>query len=377
MNQNTHEVIIVGAGIIGCACAAVLARQGLQVTLIEADLAGGGATAAGMGHLVVMDDSPAELALTAYSLELWRALVATQPSEHEYRRCGTIWIASDAEEMAGALSKLQTLSEYDIACQMLSARELQQLEPALRQGLAGGLLVENDALVYPFKSAQILLDRARKDGAILVRGTVSGLVAGGVRLADGSELMAERIVIANGIAAAKLLTELPLRYKKGQLLITDRYPDLIRHQLVELGYLKSAHASCGDSVAFNLQPRPTGQVFIGSSRQFDVQDKAVDNAMLARMLQHACEFVPALSKLKALRSWTGFRAASPDGLPLIGAHPWRAGVWLATGHEGLGITTALATAELLKDQICGQRSKIASAPYLPSRFNLKQPTQHE
>lgn len=354
-----HEVIIVGAGIIGCACAAALAGQGLHVTLIEAGLPGGGATSAGMGHLVVMDDSPAELALTAYSLELWRAFVKSQPAAHEYRRCGTIWIGGDEEEMAIAQTKQETLAEHGIASEMLSAHALQQLEPALRRGLAGGLLVPDDALVYPFKSAQILLDQAQKEGARLVRGTVTGLIAGGVRLADGSELRAQRIVLANGIGAVSLLTELPLRYKKGQLLITDRYPDLIRHQLVELGYLKSAHASCGDSVAFNVQPRPTGQVFIGSSRQFDVTDNAVDNAMLAKMLQHACEYMPALATLKALRSWSGFRAASPDGLPLIGAHPWRPGVWLATGHEGLGITTALATAELLKDQICGHRSKIA------------------
>lgn len=371
-----NDAIIVGAGIIGCACAAALAGQGLQVTLIEAQLPGGGATAAGMGHLVVMDDSPPELALTAYSLELWRALVKLKPAEHEYLRCGTIWVASDEEDMAAAQTKQGTLAEHGIACEMLSARALQRLEPALRQGLAGGLLVPDDALVYPFKSAQILLAQAQQDGARLLRGTVSALIPGGVRLADGSELMAERIVLANGIGAASLLSELPLRYKKGQLLITDRYPDFIRHQLVELGYLKSAHASAGDSVAFNLQPRPTGQILIGSSRQFDVTDKAVEDLMLGKMLQHACGFVPALATLRALRSWTGFRAASPDGLPLIGAHPWRAGVWLATGHEGLGITTALATAQLLKDQICGHRSKIAAAPYLPARFNLEHPWQH-
>ncbi|MDO8178135.1 MAG: FAD-dependent oxidoreductase [Undibacterium sp.] len=364
------DVIIVGAGIIGCACAATLARQGLRVTLIESGVIGGGATAAGMGHLVVMDDNPAELALTSYSLDLWREQVAAQPLAHEYHRCGTLWVASDEEEMAAAQDKHSLMRAHGIACSMLDATALHKAEPVLRPGLAGGLLVPDDGLVYPPKSAQILLDQALQHGATLLRAEVAALIPGGVRLAEGREIFANEVVIANGLAALKLLPEIPLRHKKGHVLITDRYPDFARHQLVELGYIKSAHASTGDSVAFNLQPRPTGQIMLGSSRQFDVTDKAVEPAILARMLQQAISFIPALAGLKALRSWTGFRAASPDGLPLIGPHPSRAHVWLASGHEGLGITTSLATAEILKDQITQQRSKIDIMPYLPSRFDL-------
>lgn len=371
-----NDVVIVGAGIIGCACAATLAKQGLRVTIIESGVIGGGATAAGMGHLVVMDDNPAELALTSYSLELWRNLVAPLPVAHEYHRCGTLWVASDEEEMLAAQAKQAIMSEHGIACNMLDATALHKAEPILRQGLAGGLLVADDGVVYPPKSAQILLDMALLNGARLLRGEVTSLIQGGVRggvhLADGSDVSAKEVVIANGLAALKLLPEIPLRFKKGHVLITDRYPNFARHQLVELGYIKSAHASDGDSVAFNLQPRPTGQIMLGSSRQFDVTDKAVEPVILAKMLQQAIDFVPAVAKLKALRSWTGFRAASPDGLPLIGPHPWRDHVWLASGHEGLGITTSLATAELLKDQMTQQVSKIAITPYLPSRFNLHQ-----
>ncbi len=369
-----NEVIIVGAGIIGCACAAALARQGLRITVIESDIVGGGATAAGMGHLVVMDDNPAELALTSYSLALWRDLVAEHPVAHEYHRCGTLWVASDEEEMAAAQEKHNLMRAHGISSTMLDAAALQQAEPGLRQGLAGGLLVADDGLVYPPKSTKILLDQAVQYGAQFLSGEVTALIPGGVRLADGREIFAQEVVIANGLAAMKLLPELPLRYKKGHVLITDRYPGFAQHQLVELGYIKSAHASEGESVAFNLQPRPTGQIMLGSSRQFDVTDKAVEPAILAKMLQQAISFIPALADLKAIRSWTGFRAASPDGLPMIGPHPWRKNVWIASGHEGLGITTSLATAELLKDQMTQQTSKISTTPYLPSRFAFTEQT---
>jgi glycine/D-amino acid oxidase-like deaminating enzyme len=155
--------------------------------------------------------------------------------------------------------------------------------------------------------------------------------------------------------------------RKGHLVITDRYPGFVSHQLVELGYLKSARSATGDSVAFNVQPRRTGQILIGSSRQYDAEHKEVDTAVLLRMVSRAQEYMPGLAQFSTVRVWTGFRATTPDKLPLIGPWPADPTVYLATGHEGLGITTSLATARLLVDQIAGRESVIPAAPYLPSR----------
>ena len=175
-------------------------------------------------------------------------------------------------------------------------------------------------------------------------------------------------LVQGGIHAGELCPQLPIRAKKGHLLITDRYPGRIRHQLVELGYAASAHASSGSSVAFNAQPRPTGQILLGSSRQFDSLDPAVEGPVLARMLARALDYLPGLASMNAIRSWTGFRAASPDGLPLLGPHPQQAGLWLAVGPEGLGVTTAPGSARLLAAQLCGERPAIDPAPYRPERF---------
>jgi glycine/D-amino acid oxidase-like deaminating enzyme len=141
----------------------------------------------------------------------------------------------------------------------------------------------------------------------------------------------------------------------------------VHHQLVELGYLKSAHSISTDSVAFNVQPRKTGQLLIGSSRQYGVEYSAIDDHMLTRMLQRAQEYMPALADLSGIRCWTGFRAATPDKLPLIGPCTPGSRLYLATGHEGLGITTSLATAKLVADQILGRAPAIPVEPYLPDR----------
>ena len=158
-----------------------------------------------------------------------------------------------------------------------------------------------------------------------------------------------------------------MKKRKGHLVITDRYPGFLKHQLIELGYLKSAHSLTTDSVAFNIQPRRTGQLLIGSSRQYGVESSEVDAPVLSQMLKRAAEYMPRLGRLSALRTWTGFRAATPDKLPLVGPHAEHERLYLATGHEGLGITTSLGTARLLVDQILGRTSAIPIEPYLPAR----------
>lgn len=362
--QPEVDVIVVGAGIIGAACAHALAGRGLRVQVL--DDARGGATGAGMGHLVAMDDNPAELALSHYSIGLWRQIREQLPPACAYRNCGTLWLAADGAEMDLARIKQQTLAEHGVAGQLLDGQQLAALEPMLRQGLGGALKVPGDGILYAPATAHWLLS----DNPLISRqaATVQGVAGDQVALDDGQVLHAPRVLLANGLGAQALVPALPLRPKKGHLLITDRYPQPLSHQLVELGYAASAHASDGTSVAFNVQPRPTGQLLIGSSRQFDTLDPEVDPTVLAPMLRRAVAYLPPLAQLNGIRAWTGFRAATPDGLPILGQHPQQPGLWLAVGHEGLGVTTAPGSARLLVDLILGERPAIDPRPYLPERF---------
>jgi glycine/D-amino acid oxidase-like deaminating enzyme len=368
VSKETCEAIVVGAGIVGAACADELARRGLQVVVVDRDMVGGGATAAGMGHIVVMDDSDAQFALTRYSQQLWQELKPELPEDVEYEQCGTIWVAADEEEMTEVARKHECYEKQGVPTEVLEPQRLKHLEPNLRDGMAGGLLVPEDGVLYPPCAARFLIERALGHGAKLRLGaSVLQIGQGRVRLTDSLEITAEIIVNAAGTSAPELTPGIEVKQRKGHLLITDRYPGFLRHQLVELGYLKSAHSVSSDSVAFNVQPRRTGQILIGSSRQYGAQDNDVDHGILARMLQRAQRYMPALGPMSAVRTWTGFRAATPDKLPLIGPWPADRSLFLATGHEGLGITTSLGTARILADQITGVKPEILVEPYLPSR----------
>jgi D-hydroxyproline dehydrogenase subunit beta len=368
----TADALIVGAGIVGAACAAELVARGMRVLVIDAGGIGGGATAAGMGHIVVMNDTPAEFALSRYSRDLWLELAPQLRTRDAFSRCGTLWVAADEEECAAARAMHDAFAAQGVAAQMLDAQALHACEPALAPSMAGGLLIEHDGIVYAPTAAQWLLTQSPSAANIDVRlnTEVTNVTARHVTLRGGERINAAHVIVANGIAALRLVPSVPLQPKKGHLLITDRYPGVIQHQLLELGYIKSAHHASGTSVAFNAQPRPTGQLLIGSSRQFDSTDPAVEMPVLAQMLRRAAHYLPALPALNGIRAWTGFRAASPDGMPLIGpAGDMAPGVWLALGHEGLGVTTSLATAKLLAAQITQSAAPIPVDPYLPARFS--------
>lgn len=369
MNSVAYEVVIVGAGIVGAACADEFARRGLRVAVVDSDFVGSGATAAGMGHIVVMDDSEAQFALTRYSQRLWQELRPELPDDVEYEECGTIWVAADEEELMEVRRKNDYYGKLGVPTEVLDSHRLKCLEPNLREGMAGGLLVPEDGVLYPPCAAGFLMKRAQERGADLRLGaSVAQIGQGRIRLNDGREFSAEIIVNAAGASAPELTPGIAIMKRKGHLVITDRYPGFLRHQLVELGYLKSAHSVSSDSVAFNVQPRRTGQILIGSSRQFGADGTDVESSILSRMLRRAQQFMPGLGTMSALRTWTGFRAATPDKLPLIGPWPGDKSLFLATGHEGLGITTSVGTARILVDQVTGAKPAIPIEPYLPSRL---------
>src|SRR5215471_3959683 len=133
MSERVFDLAIVGAGIVGAACALEAVSAGLRVVVIENSVIGGGATAAGMGHITVMDDSEAQFALTSYSQQLWREIAPELPAEIEYEECGAIWVAADEEEMAEVRRKSDFYQTRGVPVEILDAAALAEAEPNLRQ----------------------------------------------------------------------------------------------------------------------------------------------------------------------------------------------------------------------------------------------------
>ena len=366
------DVAIVGGGIVGCACARAASRAGLRVAVFEGQRIGAGATAAAMGHLVTIDDDPAEFALARLSMRLWREWDGWQAIER--RATGTLWLAETDAQRDAAHVKLARLRDAGLSAEWLEPEALHAAEPRLARDLAGALRVTDDEVAYgPEMAARLAADVRASGGRIEEMRPVAALRDDGLLLADGGRVAAGHVLLAAGCDSARLWpgeSPLPLRPRKGQLAITDRYPGYLRHALVELGYIDAAHGDADESVAFNAQPRASGQVLLGSSRSFSDTNADVDAALLARMVRRAQRFLPDVGTLQMLRCWAGYRPATPDGRPVIGRIPSseRGNRWVATGHEGLGLTTATGTASVWLDLLLGRTPAIDPAPYSPERF---------
>jgi len=316
-----------------------------------------------MGHLVVMDDSEAQFALTKRSRDLWDNLVEEMPNEVEFERCGTLWVAADPDELDAVSTRQSFYQDRNVTTHLLDANALYQAEPGLRPGMAGGFLVPGDSVIYAPCAAAWL-----SQGAQRIHALVTEVGDGWLKLASGEKHSANILICASGTSATTLFPQLPMKPRKGHLAITDRYPGAVHHQLIELGYLKSAHSHSTESVAFNVQPRKTGQLLIGSSRQYGVEHNQVEQHMVSKMLTRALEYLPGLNNMNIIRLWTGFRAATPDKLPIVGHCPGFTRSFLATGHEGLGITTSLGTAELLVDLTMQRQGLLNPTHFAAERF---------
>ena len=367
MSAPRPDAAVVGAGIVGAACAEALAASGLSVEILETRFAGSGATGSAMGHLVVLDDSEAQFSLSSLSRRLWEERAAGLPPEVEDVPAGTLWVAADEEEMGLVRSKAAFYAGRGVDTQILDGRALAEAEPNLRPGLAGGLLVPGDRILYPPAAARWLLARAEALGARLRSGEGVVEVGAGFVRTRAVRIDAGVVVVAAGAQAPSLLPGLAVVPKKGHLVITDRAPGFARRQLIELGYLRSAHGGVRESVAFNLQPRATGQMLLGSSRELVGLEAGINRALCGRMVRRALEYMPALARLPAIRVWTGFRPATPDNLPHIGRWPGISGIFVAAGHEGLGITTSLGTARIVADLVSGRTPPIDPSPFDPAR----------
>ncbi len=362
------DVLIVGAGVVGSATALALAEAGTSVMLVDAGFPGGGSSGAAMGHVVVMDDSSGQFALCAHSRHRWNAAAPTLPADAEYDQCGTLWIAASGVELVAARDKESAYRAAGVAAELLESEALHEAEPRLSPDLPGALRVPDDGVCYPPAVARFWAGSAENRGAVMRFGAgVASIAEHEVVFADGSRQAAGAIVVASGVHAPRLVPGLPIVPRKGHLVITDRRPGWVRHQMVELGYLHSAHTFGGASVAFNVQPRRTGQLLIGSSRELVGFDASVNHSLLATMLDRAIDFVPALRDARAVRTWTGFRPATPDKLPLIGRWPAVPDLWIAAGHEGLGITMAPGTADLITAGLLGTTPPCDPEPFRPDR----------
>ncbi|MFD7452409.1 NAD(P)/FAD-dependent oxidoreductase [Kitasatospora sp. NPDC059827] len=374
------DVVVVGAGVVGAACAYYAARAGLAVAVVDRGPVAGGTTGAGEGNLLVSDKEPGpELDLALLSTRLWRELAEQLGPAVEYEPKGGVVVSSTeaGQQALRAFAAGQTAA--GVSAEEVPAERLRELEPHLAPGLAGGYHYPQDAQVQPALAAAHLLREARRAGAELITGEdVTAVERGpdgavrGVRTAR-RRLAAPAVVNAAGTWGGELAAlagaHLPVLPRRGFVLVTEPLPRIVRHKVYAADYVADvASGSAGLQTSAVVEGTPGGPVLIGASRERVGFDRTLSQEVLRRLAVQAAELFPVLADVTVMRVYRGFRPYLPDHLPAIGEDPRVPGLYHACGHEGAGIGLAPATGLLIAEQLTGKRPELDLAPFRADRF---------
>lgn len=414
--HSEDEVLVLGGGVIGLACAQALAERGHAVRVLERDRIGAATSHGNCGTLtpshalplaapgmvatalrwMLAPDAPFHVkprfdpalaywllrfaarctagtferaaapkaALLLHSQARLADLVARRGLDCDHTVSGLMHVFRDPAAFAAKCAHNGLLESLGIEVEVLDGRQLEASEPALKPGLAGALHYPGDAQLRPERFCAELARVACADGAVIEEGAeaLDLRSAGGVwtvQLADGSRRTARQLLVATGPWAARLLGKVglraPIQPGKGYSITYPRPALVPRRPLV----LKE-HAVCITAWDDGLR--------LGSTMEFVGYDRSLNRVRLDALERAAGDFLQHPIGSRKLEEWYGWRPMTWDDLPLLGPVPGKPGLWVAAGHGMMGVSMAAGSAALLAESLAGESPSIDIEPYRVDRF---------
>jgi glycine oxidase len=373
------DVVIVGAGIIGLVTAWRALQRGLTVTLVDPEPASKAShVAAGMltpvSELTYGEEPLLRLGIA--SRDRYPAFVAeledVTGQDVAHRTDGLLDVAFDGDDL-GYLDDLRRFQEsLGVHTEALTGRECRRLEPMLAPSVRGGLLAPDDGSIDPRRLTAALLTAVERGGGELLRLLATEVIverdtAVGLRLADGSEVRADRVVLAAGPWSGDLGGLPPdvvpsIRPVKGQLLrLRTSTPFLNRSTR---GLVR------GSSIY--LVPRADGEIVVGATQEELGYDTTITAGGIWELLRDAHELLPGITELEFVEVSAGLRPGSPDNAPILGPAAL-AGLFLATGHFRHGVLLTPVTGDVMAEVLTGGELPAVAQAFTPDRFDKGAP----
>jgi len=389
------DVLIVGGGVIGCAVAYELSKEGLHVTLLER--AGLCAGASGANGALIWPQSMHRGPALDLTLACWRifpTLGAELGADIEYRKTGGMVAIETEAQWAQMAAYVAGQPEVGLSAELLDGDEARRREPVLSPDVRGVVYAEHGGIINPFRLTLGYAHAARMRGATLVTGTeVLSLLRRGDRIAgvttSAGEVEADLVVLAggswSGALGATANLRVPVTPRQGMVVVTEPAPFKLHHVLKPIksdtdmwrfsqpwppdapgkpGYDPNLPPGKGMGMAQMV----AGNLVIGSTSRFVGLDRAPTLSGIRYVLESARRIAPAIGRLRMLRTWAGFRPYTPDGLPLLGPAPGVDGLVLATGHDGSGIGMSPVSAKLIAACVTKADPPVPLEPFDPRRF---------
>ena len=384
------DVIVVGGGVIGASVTYQLARRGRKVVLVEkGDFASGASGSCDTSIFLQSKNAGIHLQLALASAEIFKGLREELEHDIEYHNKGGMILIETAEELKVMEGFVARQRQTGLQVDIIDRKEASKLQRGLAEHLVGSTYSSQDGDVNPIELTLGFAKAARKLGAgILLETEVTGCIIAGGRV-EGIETSRGPIyapVVVNAAGAwAPILgqmagLELPIKPRRGQLMITEPVAPYIAQQILSASYIvakydadklkesKSRAVQLG--VGLSLSQTQKGNIFIGGTREFVGYDVGNTHEGIQTILKNAVRFVPGLGPIHIIRTMGGLRPYTPDGLPLIGYVNHPEGYFMAAGHEGDGIALSPVTGKIVADLIVDGKTFMDVSALDPNRFAL-------
>ncbi|SFE56440.1 sarcosine oxidase subunit beta [Alteribacillus iranensis] len=381
----SYKVIVVGGGLIGSSTAYYLAKFGAEVTLVDAkDIASGTSGACDRAIMLQSKKPGPTLDLAIQSASVYETLEEELEADLEYNKAGGMIVIETEEELKAMEEMVERQQKAGIGVRLISGEEARERQPALSKNIIASTWWDQDAECNPLHVSFAYANAARRLGAELkLRSPVTGFLREkdrivGVQL-NNEKVYADAVVLAMGVWTPLLLEqldiELPITPRRGQILVTEQLDKVMHGNVLSAAYIanklrrnqgKQAEDPYGIGLA--IGQTHSGQLLIGGSRQFAGYETDTDPEVTRKIAEVAVRAFPMLANVRIIRTFTGLRPYTPDGMPVLGPVPGMEGIFVAAGHEGDGIALAPISGKVMANVACGEDPGIDIRPFSMDRF---------
>ena len=388
--KHKYDVLVIGAGIIGSAIAYFLSQEKMKVAVFEKGNIGEETSSACDGMVFLQSKKPGiSLRLALESIHILEKLQHEFERDIEYVQKGGLLIIDSEIEKKALSQMVKEHQAFGIEVQMLDAEETLKIEPFLSQEILGSTYCKLDGSINPIALTLAFAETAIKNGIDIFPSTeIEDFICENSRLrgiisCKQEKYFADKIVLATGIYSNKLLSkiniQLPIKPRRGQIIVSEPIAPLLNHALLSGRYLAAkffpemledlTNPLNQMGIGFGIEQTKSGNLLIGTSREFVGENKETTFQGIEYILKHAISIIPSLIDINIIRVFSGLRPYTIDGLPIISKLDPFDNLIIATGHEGDGITLSAITGKIVKQIILEEQLNYNIEKLDNKRFN--------